>query len=120
MSIKKVFIIAIAVFTSVFLTTCKKVEVPTQPTNVTAFQKNETIVISCSGAKNATSYRIYRSATGKDYDVPIGTESCLGEGITAYFYDNTPFVGVNYYKVTAFNEEVESLEGGYATCNFVP
>jgi len=111
MKIKKVFIITLAVFTSVLLTTCKKVEVPTQPTDVKAWQEGASIVISWKSVKHATTYRIYRSDTEKDY-IPIGTVS------ETHFTDNTPLKGTNYYKVTAFNEDVESLEGGYATCNF--
>jgi len=115
MNIKKVFIIAFAVFTSILLTTCKKVEVPTQPTEVKAWQEGVSVIISWKSVKNATNYRIYRSATGKDYDIPIGTISTNSK---YEFVDKNPLEGMNYYKVTAFNEDVESLEGGYATCNF--
>ena len=115
--IRQTLIIAFAIFTAIFLTTCKKVAAPSQPTNVSAKQEGESIIITWKEASHATSYRIYRSATGTDY-IPIGTVSNYSYGLN--YTDKTPFEGVNYYKVTAFNEDVESLEGGYTTCNFVP
>ena len=105
------FIMAIAIL----FTTCKKVEIPTQPTEVKAFQEGATVIVSWKSVKNATNYRIYRT-NSKDY-IPIATVSKSGT-TEEKFVDNSPLNGMNYYKVTAFNEDIESLEGGYATCNF--
>ena len=101
---------------AILFTTCKKVEIPTQPTEVKAWQEGATVIVSWKRVKNATSYRIYRTAA-ENY-IPIGTISKSGNA-EENFVDNSPLNGMNYYKVTAFNEDVESLEGGYATCNFV-
>jgi len=114
--IKKVFIIVLAVFTSISFTTCKKVTIPAQPTDVKAWQENVSIIISWKSVNNATTYKIYRSAS--DNYIPIGTVSKSG-GEEEKFVDKSPLNGMNYYKVTAFNEDVESLGGGYATCNYI-
>ena len=118
------FIVAFAVFTSIFLTTCKKTEVltpptevPTPPLGVSAPQTGSLIIISWKKVSDATSYRIYRSTTGKDY-IPISTINKSGYSHEGYM-DKNVFEGWNYYKVTSFIGNVES-EASYVSCNFIP
>jgi len=111
------FIIACAIVAGIFLTACKKTEVFTPPTNVRAMQMGSLIFISWKNVPQATTYRIYRSATGTDY-MPVGTASKSGYNNEGYA-DGNAFEGWNYYKVTAFTGNVES-EASYVSFNFIP
>jgi len=111
------FIVAFAVFTSIFLTTCKKTEVLTPPTSVSAQQTGSLIIMSWKKVSDATSYRIYRSATGTSY-IPISTINKSGYSHEGYM-DKNASEGWNYYKVTVFMGNIES-EASYVSCNFIP
>ena len=113
--IKQALLIATAIVTVCFSTTCKKVDPLLPPTNINVKQEGETIRLTWKAGNNATGYKIYRSATGTDYAPLVNIPDC-------YYIDNLPLKGMNYYKITssAFRGEVESLESGYVTCDFVP
>ena len=60
----------------------------------------------------ATKYKIYRSSSAN------GSYSLIGESSTNSYRDNSPVSGYNYYKVSAVNNNGESQQSSYASCNF--
>ena len=90
--------------------------VPNAPTGVTVTNvgtsSDPQIEISWNSVSNATSYKVYRSATAS------GTYSQIGSATSnTYLYDNNPLSGHNYYKVKAVNSAGESSYSSYAHYN---
>lgn len=89
---------------------------PDAPTGVTATNigssSSPNVKIQWSSVSNATSYKVYRSASAS------GTYSQLGSSTSnTYAYDNNPMSGYNYYKVKAINSVGESPYSSYAYFN---
>ena len=85
---------------------------PNPPTGLTAVQEGTSIKLSWNSVSGATSYNIYRSSSAS------GTYTSYGNLSATSGYDNNPFNGANYYKVSAVNTAGESVQSGYAYCNF--
>lgn len=80
-------------------------EPPSAPTNVTANLNGDTIdsvLVSWTGSIGATSYKVYRSSSLD------GTYTLLGTVNATSYVDNSPIVGVNYYKIIASNSYGDS------------
>ena len=82
------------------------------PTGVTASVDGSSILISWQSVSGATKYKIYRSSSAN------GSYSLIGESSTTSYRDNSPVSGYNYYKVSAVNNNGESQQSSYASCNF--
>ena len=82
------------------------------PTGVTASVDGSSILISWQSVSGATKYKIYRSSSAN------GSYSLIGESSTNSYRDNSPVSGYNYYKVSAVNNNGESQQSSYASCNF--
>jgi kumamolisin len=77
------------------------VDPPTAPTSLTLISGPANVTASWAGATGATSYKVYRSATGTGY-------TALATGITATSYTDSAATGLAYYYVTAVNAAGES------------
>lgn len=89
---------------------------PNAPTGIAATNvgtsSSPQVKISWNSVSNATSYKVYRSASAN------GTYSQLGSSTSStYAYDNNPMSGYNYYKVKAVNSAGESSYSSYASFN---
>lgn len=84
---------------------------PSTPTGVSATVSGSQIKVSWNSVSNATSYKVYYSEDGSNYNYTIGTTS------NTYIYDNVPYEN-NYYKVKAINSYGESALSSYAYCHY--
>lgn len=72
------------------------------PQTVNATLSEKTVIIKWSAVKNATEYAVYRSTDNVNFRL-------LSTHITATQYtDNAPENGVNYYKIKALKDNIES------------
>jgi hypothetical protein len=84
---------------------------PSTPTGVSATVDGSRIKVSWNSVSNATSYKVYYSEDGYNYNYTIGTTS------NTYIYDNLPYEN-NYYKVKAINSYGESSLSSSAYCHY--
>jgi len=91
------------------MVTANFVKIPDAPKNVVAMVSSaNSITIEWSSVPNATGYRIYRSTNSS------GTYTLIGTSTTNSYIDNTGNLGTTYYyKVTAYNGNVESSQSIY-------
>jgi predicted phage tail protein len=84
---------------------------PSTPTGVSAMVSGSSIKVSWNSVSNATSYTVYYSEDGYNYNYTIGTTS------STFIYDNVPYEN-NYYKVKAINSYGESPLSSSAYCHY--
>ena len=84
---------------------------PSTPTGVSAMVSGSSIKVSWNSVSNATSYTVYYSEDGYNYNYTIGTTS------STFIYDNVPYEN-NYYKVKAIDSYGESPLSSYAYCQY--
>ncbi|NDV95394.1 hypothetical protein D0T84_10770 [Dysgonomonas sp. 521] len=83
------------------------------PTNINIAQSGTSVEISWSSVIGASQYNIYRSISSS------GTYSKIGHSTNLSFYDSSPSIGYNYYKLTSANSDgVESILSNYVSCNY--
>jgi fibronectin type 3 domain-containing protein len=88
------------------------------PTNVTAYQSGQCVVLSWNEAPGATYYEVYRSSAS----APNSSYQKIGEEEEAFSEDWSPLSGDNYYKVKAVKEsgssEIRSEFSSHVYCNY--
>lgn len=85
---------------------------PSTPTGLTAVVDGSSISISWQSVSGANSYKVYRSTSA------YGSYSLIGTPSSASYKDYSPVSGYNYYKVSALNNQGESQQSSYASCNY--
>lgn len=90
--------------------------------NYTAFQKNETAVLQWSTAFEVDNdfFTIEKSSNGKDFSFLMainGTSNSNG-ALNYEFTDNTPFDGINYYRLTQTDKNGRNTILGVRSVNF--
>ena len=88
---------------------------PDTPTNVTASVSDNRVVVQWDLVMYANEYYIYRSSYA---DNPTYPYNLIGSSSDNTFYDNNPYTGNNYYKVSAANDFGQSEMSDYTSCNF--
>lgn len=88
--------------TSGYFNNTSGITAPSTPTNVTATPIGTQILVSWTAVSNATSYKVYRSASANGSYTQVGTPT------SNYWSDTNPLSGNNYYKVKAVNSAGES------------